>query len=106
MVKLCESCLASGRKVPATTRSRNPDYAGYELCEDCAREYDSRVQVRLSLSLECKRYLSEAMRVGAHEPGRLWITPDDAKMFPELEPFIGKEAVFHLGEVMVVGVEK
>lgn len=38
----CESCLVAGEHVPATTRSVNPDYAGYVLCQECAAEYDSR----------------------------------------------------------------
>ncbi len=40
----CESCLATGVKTPATTRSVNPEFSGYELCEECAAEYDSRLQ--------------------------------------------------------------
>ena len=38
----CESCLASGDHRPATTHSRNPNFAGYALCAECAAEYDSR----------------------------------------------------------------
>ena len=43
--KLCESCLVAGEKVPATTRSTNPDWIGYDLCAKCAEEYDSRLPV-------------------------------------------------------------
>ena len=40
----CESCAASGQYgIPATTRSANPDYAGYNLCAECAAEYNSRI---------------------------------------------------------------
>lgn len=39
----CESCAVDGRTVPATTRSINPEYSGYVLCEECAAEYDSRI---------------------------------------------------------------
>ena len=39
----CDLCAAVGQHdVPATTRSRNPDWSGYRLCAECAREYDSR----------------------------------------------------------------
>lgn len=40
----CESCLASDPRVEreATTRSTNPDWAGYPLCDECAAEYNSR----------------------------------------------------------------
>ncbi len=38
----CPSCAVAGIHTPATTRSNNPDFAGYELCEECAAEYDSR----------------------------------------------------------------
>jgi len=41
-ITLCESCLVEGIKTPATTHSNNPDFSGYELCEECAKEYDSR----------------------------------------------------------------
>lgn len=37
---LCESCMVSNQMVPATTRCQNPDYAGYNLCEQCAKEHD------------------------------------------------------------------
>jgi hypothetical protein len=39
--KWCESCLMSGKRVPATTRSINPDYAKYDLCEECAAKFDA-----------------------------------------------------------------
>lgn len=39
----CESCLIDGLHVPATTRSSNPNWEGYNLCEACAAEYDSRI---------------------------------------------------------------
>ena len=38
----CESCAATGRERPATTRTINPDYSRYELCAECAEEYDER----------------------------------------------------------------
>lgn len=38
----CPSCLTAGQHRPATTRSANAEWAGYELCEECAAEYDSR----------------------------------------------------------------
>jgi hypothetical protein len=42
--RLCESCLASiqRQETPATTHSTNPDFSGYDLCAECAAEYDSR----------------------------------------------------------------
>lgn len=39
----CESCAETGIQTVATTKSINPDFAGYALCEDCAAEYDSRI---------------------------------------------------------------
>ena len=39
---LCESCLIGGIEREATTQSTNPGFAGYELCAECAAEYDSR----------------------------------------------------------------
>lgn len=39
---ICESCVVAGEKVPATTRSVHPDYSGYDLCDECAGEYDKR----------------------------------------------------------------
>lgn len=42
MIHECESCLVAGIHTPATTHSRNPDYSGYDLCAECAAEYDSR----------------------------------------------------------------
>ena len=38
----CEAHLEAGMHVPATTHSTNPDWCGYELCEECAAEYDGR----------------------------------------------------------------
>lgn len=38
----CESCLAHGTRIRATTRSVNPEWSGYALCAICAAEYDSR----------------------------------------------------------------
>ena len=40
---LCDSCLESGQETEATTKSTNPDYSGYDLCDECAAEYDSRI---------------------------------------------------------------
>lgn len=39
--KWCESCLMTGKRVPATTRSSNPDYGKYDLCEECAAKFDA-----------------------------------------------------------------
>jgi len=39
---LCESCAEDGFDNLATTRSTNPDWAGYDLCDDCAADYDER----------------------------------------------------------------
>ncbi len=40
--KWCESCLMAGKRVPATTRSINPDYSKYDFCEECAAKFDAR----------------------------------------------------------------
>ena len=42
MTQMCDTCAAAGIDTPATTRSRNPDWSGYQLCQPCAREYDFR----------------------------------------------------------------
>jgi len=42
----CESCAATGEHgVPATTHSTNPDWSGYNLCQECANEYNSRAPI-------------------------------------------------------------
>lgn len=38
---LCESC----NEQEATTKSTNPDWSGYALCDECAAEYDARPPV-------------------------------------------------------------
>ena len=39
----CDSHAESGEHgVPATTRSTNPDFNGYNLCAECAEEYNGR----------------------------------------------------------------
>lgn len=40
-MKTCESC----NEHYATTRSTNPDWSGYNLCAECAAEYDARPPV-------------------------------------------------------------
>ena len=40
---LCDSCLESGARVPATGRSTHPDWSGYDLCDECIAEYDGRL---------------------------------------------------------------
>jgi hypothetical protein len=42
-VEFCESCAVVGIRRPAVTHSVNPDYSGYNLCYECAAEYDSRM---------------------------------------------------------------
>ena len=38
----CQSCDIAGIKQEATTHSTNPDWSEYDLCEECAAEYDKR----------------------------------------------------------------
>lgn len=38
----CDVCLDKKIHKPATTKSKHPDFAGYELCEECASELDKR----------------------------------------------------------------
>lgn len=38
----CDSCLEAGIHTPATTHSTNPEWSGYDLCEECAEEYNQR----------------------------------------------------------------
>ena len=43
IITRCESCAVAGREVAAaTTHSVNPDFSGYNLCAECAAEYDGR----------------------------------------------------------------
>jgi len=37
-VTMCESC----NEKPATGHCQNPDFSGYELCDECITEYDTR----------------------------------------------------------------
>lgn len=39
--RTCESC----HEKPATTHSTNPDWSGYDLCAECAAEYDKRARI-------------------------------------------------------------
>ena len=48
----CESCLENGEHVPATGHCKNPDYSGYNLCDECAAEYDSRPHGIIEASTE------------------------------------------------------
>jgi hypothetical protein len=41
----CESHLVNGEHVPAVGHSRNPDWSGYKLCQECIDEYDGRCEV-------------------------------------------------------------
>jgi hypothetical protein len=47
-ITLCQGHLQSDprEEVPATTRSVNPDWSGYDLCDECAAEYDARPLTR------------------------------------------------------------
>ena len=38
----CDGCLFKKIHRPATTKSTNPDFAGWELCEECADELNER----------------------------------------------------------------
>jgi hypothetical protein len=37
----CDGCLMVGHRIPATTRSLNPEYAKYAFCEECASKYNA-----------------------------------------------------------------
>ncbi len=39
----CPSCAVANLHTPATTKTHNPDFQGYQYCEECAAEYDARV---------------------------------------------------------------
>lgn len=42
----CESCAQNGAHgVPAVGHSRNPEWSGYDLCQECIAEYDNRPPV-------------------------------------------------------------
>lgn len=38
----CESCIVAGIHTPATGHSTNPDWSGYNLCDQCQQEYNNR----------------------------------------------------------------
>lgn len=42
MQPFCESCLVAGIQTPATTHSTNPEWSAYDLCDECADEYNQR----------------------------------------------------------------
>jgi len=42
----CASCDAAGLDTEATTTSALPDWSGYDLCAECAAEYDARPRDR------------------------------------------------------------
>ncbi len=40
----CDSCAEGGEHgAPAVERGKNPDWSGYDLCQECIDEYDSRM---------------------------------------------------------------
>jgi superfamily II helicase len=41
----CDSCLEAGEHTAATTHSSNSDWDGYNLCDECAAEYDKRGRI-------------------------------------------------------------
>jgi len=43
-VEWCESCAVASIWRPATTYSENPEFSEYNLCYECAAEYDSRIK--------------------------------------------------------------
>lgn len=47
----CDGCLMVGVRVPATTRSLNPEYTRYAFCEECATKYNA---IRLDEASEKK----------------------------------------------------
>jgi hypothetical protein len=38
----CDACLFEKIHKPATTKSTNPRYVGWELCEECAEDLNKR----------------------------------------------------------------
>ena len=36
----CESCQMASMYMPATGHCKNPDYSGYEMCQECIDHYD------------------------------------------------------------------
>jgi hypothetical protein len=40
--RFCDSCAVSGDRVLATGHSTNPDWSGYDLCDECQEEYNQR----------------------------------------------------------------
>jgi len=44
----CDSCRETGIHTPATGHSTNPDWSGYDLCDECRAEYDSRPYEHMS----------------------------------------------------------
>lgn len=42
----CESCAENGQHgIAAIGHSNNPDWSGYDLCQECINEYDARLPV-------------------------------------------------------------
>lgn len=43
IVPECDSCAENGNHgVPAVGHSINPDWSGYNLCQECIEEYNAR----------------------------------------------------------------
>jgi hypothetical protein len=42
----CDSCAEGGEHgVPAVRHSENPDWSGYDLCQECIEEYNQRERI-------------------------------------------------------------
>ncbi len=49
--KWCESCAEGGLETSATGHSTNPDWSGYDLCDDCIAEYNGRAPINFAGTL-------------------------------------------------------
>lgn len=46
----CDACAQDGGHVPATGHSSNPQWSGYELCDECIEHYDAEPRTLSAVS--------------------------------------------------------
>lgn len=68
-VVMCQCCAQDGSQIPAIGHSKNPDWSGYWLCQDCIDEYDARAPLEPRPPVELtstKRLQRDGSGLGIH----------------------------------------
>lgn len=69
----CESCAENGTHgVPATGHSTNPEWSGYNLCDECQAEYNGRDPVNQAQKPLCPDCLAKGQRIEMGKSGHVW----------------------------------